>query len=83
MKQKDLMLILVVAVVSAVISLVLSNFMFNRPSSRQQTAEVVEKITDDFQEPSKTHFNANSVDPTRLIRIGDGSNNQPFSDSSQ
>ena len=83
MKQKDMVLILVVAVFSAIASLLLSNVLFNRPASRQQTAEVVEKITDDFRQPDKKYFNSNSVDPTRLIRIGDGSNTQPFLDSNR
>ena len=77
MKQKDIALIVVVAIVSAVIALVLSNLLFG-PSRSQQKAEVVDPITAAFQTPDKRYFNANSVDPTQTITIGTPSNQTPF-----
>lgn len=78
MKQKDLTLIIMVVIVSGVFSLVLSNFLFGGEKSRQEKVEVVQPITSEFAQPSSKYFNDKSIDPTKLITIGDGNNNQPF-----
>ena len=46
MKQKDIAVILVVAVVSAAISFGLSRVLFAPPANRQQKVEVVDAIVD-------------------------------------
>jgi hypothetical protein len=78
MKQKDLILIIVVCFVSAALSLVLSNVLIGNPNNKQQKAEVVDAITDEFQQPDKKYFNQTSVNPTKQIRIGDSLNPAPF-----
>jgi hypothetical protein len=78
MKQKDLPLILIVVFVSGVFSFVLSNFLFSGEKNRQEKVEVVQPITADFNQPDKKYFNDQSIDPTKLITIGDNNNNQPF-----
>ncbi len=78
MKQKDMLLIVVVAIVAGVFSLLLSNVLISSPKNRKEKVEIVEAITSDFQEPDKKYFNANSIDPTKLIQIGDSTNPQPF-----
>lgn len=78
MKQKDIVLIIVVCFFSAVFALILSNVVIASPKNRQQKAEVVDKITDEFQEPDKKYFNNTSVNPTQNIRIGDVQNPTPF-----
>lgn len=78
MKQKDIALITVVAIASAVLALLLTKLVVNTPQSRQQEVEVVAPITSEFTKPSDKYFNANSVNPTKTIRIGDNNNNQPF-----
>ncbi len=78
MKQKDLVLIIVVVIVSGVFSLVLSNLLFASPKNRQEKVEVVEPITAEFNKPDQKYFNSESIDPTQIIKIGDSSNNQPF-----
>jgi hypothetical protein len=78
MKQKDLVLIIAISFVSAVLALVLSNLVISSPKSRQQKAEVVEAITDEFKQPDKKYFNDQSVNPTKQIRIGDAQNPAPF-----
>ncbi len=84
MKQKDIALIIVVAVVSAVVALVLSNILFGSPSRSQLTAEVVDPITPSFSAPDQRYFNNDSVDPTQTITIGNGQSNQtPFNASNQ
>jgi hypothetical protein len=82
MKQKDVILIIVIAFVSAVLSLVLSNVLFASPKNRQQTVEIVDAITSDFSTPSKKYFNNSSVDPTQLIQIGNNNNQTPFNGQS-
>lgn len=78
MKQKDIVLIAIIVVISAIVSIVVSNFVFNRPASRKQTAEVVDVITSDFPTPPTKYFNNNSIDPTQLIQIGNNANPNPF-----
>ncbi len=79
MKQKDWTLIAVVVVVSGVLSFVLSNFLFGGTKNRQEKVEVVEPISSEFQIPSEKYFNKNSNNPTQIIKIGDGNNNNtPF-----
>ncbi len=82
MKQKDVILIIVIAFVSAVLSLVLSNMLFASPKNRQQTIEIVDPITADFPSPDNKYFNNNSIDPTQLIQIGNNNNQTPFNGQS-
>ena len=79
MKQKDLALIIVIAVVSAVISFIVSNKIFVTPSNRQQKVEVVDAISPSFQTPDPRYFNSNSINPTQSTQIGAGNNQDPFS----
>lgn len=81
MKQKDIALIIVVVFISGVVSFVVSGQLFGKPADRQQKAEVVDVITSDFSLPSQKYFNANSIDPTQLIQIGDTNNPNPFTSS--
>ena len=78
MKQKDIALILIIAFISMVFSVILSNVLISSPKSRNQTAEVVSKITPEFNQPDQKYFNQNSVNPTKVIRIGDSANTKPF-----
>ncbi|MDB5170243.1 MAG: hypothetical protein JWN82_639 [Candidatus Saccharibacteria bacterium] len=81
MKQKDIALIAVVAVVSIVIATLVSNFVFGSTGSREQEAETVDAISAAFVQPDSAYFNNQSVDPTQIIRIGDNSNQAPFQQS--
>jgi hypothetical protein len=78
MKQKDITLIIVVVFISGVFSFVLSNYLFGSAKNRQERVEVVQPITAEFTQPSNKYFNDKSIDPTKLITIGDNNNNQPF-----
>lgn len=83
MKQKDIALIIVIAFFSAIISFVISGKIFVTPANRQQKVEVVDKITNDFTPPSSKYFNADSIDPTQLVTIGNNNNQTPFNGTSQ
>jgi hypothetical protein len=78
MKQKDVVLVLVMVFISAVVSFLVSGWLFNSPKNRQQTAEKVDVITPEFPEPPPKYFNAHSVNPTQLITIGESPNPNPF-----
>lgn len=78
MKQKDFLLIGVVVIISGIIAIVISNMLISAPKNRQQEVEVVVPISANFNEPDKRYFSPESVNPTQLIQIGDGTNNQPF-----
>jgi hypothetical protein len=78
MKQKDIAMIILIAGVAGLASFFISHAVFASSSSRQQKAEVVDAISTQFTLPSSKYFNDKSIDPTQLIQIGDGSNNNPF-----
>jgi hypothetical protein len=78
MKQKDIILVIVSVFVAGALSLTLSKFIFAAPKNRQTQVEVVQPLTSEFPEPDKNYFNGQSVDPTKLIQIGDNQNTQPF-----
>lgn len=83
MKQKDLVLIIVVVFVSAVAALVISRLLFASPQNRQQTAEKVDVITAEFTHPPRQYFSPNSVNPTKQIQIGNDNNPNPFNPQPQ
>lgn len=78
MKQKDIALIILIAAIAGIASFFISKTVFASASAREQTAEVVDAISTDFVLPSDKYFNANSIDPTQLIQIGDDNNDNPF-----
>lgn len=83
MKQKDIVLIIVVVVVSGAITFFISNLLFKVPKAQETTVEVVQPISASFVQPDQRYFNANSVDPTKNITIGDNQNPAPFNDKTQ
>ncbi len=80
MKRKDLGLIAVVAIISAVISIVASNIFLSSASQRSQKVEKVGRLNSEFIKPSDKYFNSNSVNPTKLIEIGQDKDSNPFSE---
>jgi hypothetical protein len=82
MKQKDLVLLIVVAVVSIAISSFVSKLVFSTPANRSQQVDVVPVISSSFPVPSSQYFNNSMIDPTQLITIGNNNNPTPFNGSS-
>lgn len=78
MKQKDIALIAIIAVISGIFSFIISNYVFVTPKDRQSQVEVVPAISSQFTQPDKRFYNSESFDPTRVIVIGDNSNKDPF-----
>lgn len=77
-KKKDILTIVVIAIFAGVFSLIISNAFFTSGDERKLTAETVQSISADFQEPDKEVFNTQAIDPTKLIEIGDTNNPEPF-----
>lgn len=78
MKQKDIAVIIVVAIFSAVVSLLLSTKLLISPTNRQQKAEEVDKISTTLNLPDKRFFNEASINPTQQGQLGDKTNPNPF-----
>ncbi len=78
MKQKDILTVGIVIFVTAIISYFVSNKLFAAPANRQTPVEVVTPISAEFTQPDSRYFNKDSLDPTRLIQIGESTNSQPF-----
>ena len=80
MKQKDIALVTVIAIISAVISILLSNMLISAPKNRQMKATVVGQISNEFSGEDKKYFNKDSINPTKLIKVGNDNNTTPFSE---
>lgn len=78
MKQKDWILIIVVAFFAGVVSLLVSNMLLAPASEREAKVEVVGPITSEFDTPDERFFNEDSINLTQIIRIGGPGNEQPF-----
>lgn len=83
MKQKDIALVLVMVFISAVVALLVSRWVFASPGNRHQSAEIVDVLSPDFPAPPPKYFNADSVNPTKQIQIGENSNPNPFNPKPQ
>jgi ABC-type phosphate/phosphonate transport system permease subunit len=70
-KQNDIILIIVAIFIGGVSSFFIAN-TFIGGASLQQQAEVVEKISSQFLQPSEKYFNDNSYNPTQKIQIVPG-----------
>ncbi len=81
MKRKDWLVVALVAVVAGVFSMVLSNAFIASPKNRKEKVEVVDVITNQFLQPDSKYFNAQAVNPTKLIQIGENANTKPFNSS--
>jgi len=78
MQRKDIYTFIAVGLGSAIFSFTLSNLLISPPENRTAQVEVVEPFSDEFNELPSQYFNAQSVNPTRVIRVDGDPNNQPF-----
>ncbi len=83
MKQKDIAVIILVAVIAGAASFFLSRLLFESGDKRQQKAEIVDVISTEFNQPDTKYFNSKAVNPTQLIRIGNNNNDNPFNGKGQ
>jgi len=78
MKQKDIALIIIIAAISAGLSFGLSQLVFSSAQPGNQKAAVVDSITTDFTNPNPKFFNAQSINPSKLIQVSPSNNPNPF-----
>jgi flagellar basal body-associated protein FliL len=78
MKQKDILLIAVIAIAAAAISFLTANFFFGGEKAYKLTAPKIEPITQSFNLPDQTVFNNTAINPTKNVTIGDTTNSSPF-----
>ncbi len=81
MKQKDIAMIILIAAISGSISFAASHFLFGGSDNQQQKVAVVDAITTEFNTPDPKFFNSQSINPAKLIEVGNGNNTNPFSGS--
>jgi hypothetical protein len=81
MKQKDIVLIIVVGFFSAVISIFASKALISSSKNRNEKVTIVQPITSNFPTPDNKYFNNKAIDPTVLIRVGDNTKQPAFNGS--
>lgn len=83
MKQQDVAMIIVVVALAAVISFFASSTLFASGKKKEQVIVKIDKITPALTPVSSKYFNPQSINPTRLIQIGDTTNENPFNGTIQ
>lgn len=83
MKQQDVALIILVVAFAAVMSFFASNALFASGKKKEQVIVKIDPISAEFTEPNSKYFNAQAINPTRLIQIGDSTNENPFNGAPQ
>lgn len=77
MKQKDIALIAILAIISAAVSIFISTKIFVTPKDRQQKVEVIDPISAEMNQVDKRYFNGDSINPTKNTQL-DGTNQTLF-----
>ena len=78
MKQKDILLVIVIAFIGVIVSLVVSRTLFASPAQHNTEVEIVQPITDSFPNPDNRYFNDKAFNPTKSITIGTDNSKDPF-----
>jgi hypothetical protein len=78
MKKSDIALIILIVSVTATASFFSIKAIFGEPQNAAVQVEKVELISDKIVAPQTTVFNKDAINPTVVIKIGDPSNQQPF-----
>lgn len=78
MKQKDILVVIVVIVFSVIVSYLVAAKFISTPSNRQQNVQQVGSISSQFSTPSSKYFNDGSIDPSELVQTGNQQNQTPF-----
>ena len=80
-RQKDIAALILIVSIMLVASYMVGDAVINSPKNRSAEVEVVTPISPDFPAPDLKIFNDQSINPTEIIRIGDGKKtDKPFED---
>lgn len=87
MKQQDVALIIIVIAFAAVVSFFASNTLFASGKDKEQIIVKIDPISPTFKDVKEVtftkYFNPQAINPTRLIQIGETTNDNPFNGSTQ
>lgn len=78
MKQNDIAMIVVVIAFSGIFAFILTSFVILPKAEKDLKVKKVSEINSAFQQPDPNFFNKDSINPTKLITIGDKDNKKPF-----
>lgn len=83
MKQKDLRVLILAAVVTAIFSFIIAGLLFGSPAAHSSQVPVVQTLNSSFpdvkNDPDYNAFlNSNALDPTQPVHIGSNNNTAPF-----
>ena len=77
MKQKDIAMLILIAVFAGFISFFIANKVFITSKNKEKSTERVEALTEQFDPPDARFFNNNSINPNRDVTLTD-TNQAPF-----
>lgn len=72
MKKSDIAMIILIASVSVIIAYFIANAVIGDVKNEAVKVKTADPITADIQEPDKTVFNSNAINPTVEVIIGGG-----------
>lgn len=78
MKKNDLVLIILITGIAVIVAVIVGNSFITTSKNRSQKVEVVDRFSTDFPTPDVKVFNDQALDPTKDIKIGPATNDQPF-----
>ena len=78
MKRSDLALLALIVSLTLVISFLVVKALFGEATNQATKVEKAEAISASITQPSADIFNANAINPTVVIQIGNSGNQQPF-----
>lgn len=78
MKKNDLALLTIVVAISLGVAYLVGNAFLSGSKPGAATVEMIDPISAEVTKPDASVFNADAINPSVPIKIGDTSNQQPF-----
>lgn len=78
MKKTDIAMIILIASVSAMFAYFIAQAVIGEPEQKDVQVKTVEAMTAEIEEPSRSIFNKNAINPTVERETGQSANNLPF-----
>ena len=79
MKKNEIALLILIVSVSLGLGYFVGQSLLGNKVSQAVTVETAEKISGTVEEPNNKIFNSAALNPTVPVRIGDSTNQSPFS----
>lgn len=81
MKKNDIAVLILVISISIITTYFIGKAIVGEPKDNPVKVERVEKISAEITDPDESIFNAQAINPTVYIQIGQPSNQQPFNNN--